>query len=131
MQSFNYGYSVCGLTNDLKTEECQIPCPVDCALTEWSSWSHCQPLCGLGQRKRNRKVSLWQSDFYNNIPPSLITKLASSDIDFENFTINVFSVWSNSSHFTVDITTGLAQTIADETKFLISDFVIFFWMFNS
>jgi len=29
-------------------EACEKACPVDCVVSEWSSWSHCSPTCGLG-----------------------------------------------------------------------------------
>ncbi|XP_033731850.1 thrombospondin type-1 domain-containing protein 7A-like isoform X2 [Pecten maximus] len=35
---------------------CEIPCDVDCLLSDWSPWSACSKSCGLGTKKRNRSI---------------------------------------------------------------------------
>ncbi|GFQ64549.1 thrombospondin type-1 domain-containing protein 7B, partial [Trichonephila clavata] len=30
-------------------QECHVPCPGDCLVSEWSEWSHCQRNCRIGQ----------------------------------------------------------------------------------
>jgi len=38
-----------------KRQFCQIvPCPIDCALGDWNSWSACNSLCGEGEQERTR-----------------------------------------------------------------------------
>jgi len=32
----------------VENESCYKPCPVDCVVSEWSSWSTCSQTCGLG-----------------------------------------------------------------------------------
>ncbi|XP_036396447.1 thrombospondin type-1 domain-containing protein 7B [Megalops cyprinoides] len=37
------------------TEEvCQIPCPLDCKLSDWSAWSACSTSCGSGVKVRSK-----------------------------------------------------------------------------
>ncbi|KAJ8372430.1 hypothetical protein AAFF_G00289300, partial [Aldrovandia affinis] len=35
-------------------EACVIPCPSDCKLSEWSSWSRCSKSCGSGVKVRSK-----------------------------------------------------------------------------
>lgn len=35
-------------------EECVIPCPFDCKLSDWSSWGPCSSSCGIGVRIRSK-----------------------------------------------------------------------------
>ncbi|KAL0985705.1 hypothetical protein UPYG_G00160800 [Umbra pygmaea] len=35
-------------------ETCQVPCPLDCKLSEWSSWSPCSASCGGGLKIRSK-----------------------------------------------------------------------------
>ncbi|XP_019481931.1 PREDICTED: thrombospondin type-1 domain-containing protein 7B [Hipposideros armiger] len=35
-------------------EECVIPCPFDCKLSDWSSWGSCSSSCGIGVRLRSK-----------------------------------------------------------------------------
>lgn len=35
-------------------EECAIPCPFDCKLSDWSSWGSCSSSCGIGVRIRSK-----------------------------------------------------------------------------
>ncbi|NXK87861.1 THS7B protein, partial [Formicarius rufipectus] len=35
-------------------EPCTVPCPFDCKLSDWSSWSPCSSSCGPGVRVRSR-----------------------------------------------------------------------------
>ncbi|XP_070435726.1 thrombospondin type-1 domain-containing protein 7B isoform X1 [Equus przewalskii] len=35
-------------------EECIIPCPFDCKLSDWSSWGSCSSSCGIGVRIRSK-----------------------------------------------------------------------------
>lgn len=35
-------------------EECVIPCPFDCKLSDWSSWGSCSSSCGIGVRIRSK-----------------------------------------------------------------------------
>ncbi|XP_004626441.1 thrombospondin type-1 domain-containing protein 7B [Octodon degus] len=35
-------------------EECVVPCPFDCKLSDWSSWGSCSSSCGIGVRIRSK-----------------------------------------------------------------------------
>ncbi|XP_031815885.1 thrombospondin type-1 domain-containing protein 7B-like [Sarcophilus harrisii] len=35
-------------------EECIIPCPFDCKLSDWSNWGSCSSSCGIGVRIRSK-----------------------------------------------------------------------------
>ncbi|XP_066202247.1 thrombospondin type-1 domain-containing protein 7B [Saccopteryx leptura] len=35
-------------------EECVIPCPFDCKLSDWSNWGSCSSSCGIGVRIRSK-----------------------------------------------------------------------------
>ena len=39
-----------------ETVPCQVPCPHECVVSEWSMWSPCSKTCSGGIRKRNRQV---------------------------------------------------------------------------
>jgi hypothetical protein len=41
----------------IRSRDCEIPCPVDCVVGEWSEWSSCTEDCGFnGKIQRFRKV---------------------------------------------------------------------------
>ncbi|XP_072198495.1 thrombospondin type-1 domain-containing protein 7B [Excalfactoria chinensis] len=35
-------------------ESCKVPCPFDCKLSDWSSWSPCSSSCGAGMKVRSK-----------------------------------------------------------------------------
>ncbi|XP_068101989.1 thrombospondin type-1 domain-containing protein 7B [Hyperolius riggenbachi] len=35
-------------------ERCEVPCPFDCKLSDWSSWSSCSASCGSGVKVRSK-----------------------------------------------------------------------------
>ena len=39
-----------------------IPCPIDCAYTPWTSWGECEGECDVGQQRRSRRI-LSEADF--------------------------------------------------------------------
>ncbi|XP_053409281.1 thrombospondin type-1 domain-containing protein 7A-like isoform X2 [Mercenaria mercenaria] len=45
-----------GESTELLVVACQIPCDVDCLLTEWSPWSECSSTCDLGEQLRMRDI---------------------------------------------------------------------------
>jgi len=51
----NYGGSVCG--PELQAQDCnKQACPVDCQLSDWSSWGTCDSDCGTGSNTRTRSI---------------------------------------------------------------------------
>ncbi|XP_036366484.1 thrombospondin type-1 domain-containing protein 7A isoform X2 [Octopus sinensis] len=63
-------------TFQYKFESCSISCPVDCLMSQWSSWSTCNASCGYGFRERYRTVE--QSPLYGGRP---CPKLGSKDTE--------------------------------------------------
>lgn len=55
MGDHNASAHVCG-TEDFVEEMCFIPCPRDCEMSSWTSWSSCATSgrCGLGLQQRSR-----------------------------------------------------------------------------
>ncbi|XP_067130629.1 thrombospondin type-1 domain-containing protein 7A-like isoform X2 [Centruroides vittatus] len=49
-----------------ETEECYIPCPGDCQMSDWSLWSHCHRDCSsaeiVGYQTRSRIIQLFPSN---------------------------------------------------------------------
>lgn len=41
-----------------ETENCNTqPCPIDCKVTDWTTWSKCDKPCGGGKQSRSRKIT--------------------------------------------------------------------------
>lgn len=40
----------------VESEECDVPCPLDCILTDWSDWSPCSTKCSPGFQSRRRNT---------------------------------------------------------------------------
>ncbi|XP_074550525.1 thrombospondin type-1 domain-containing protein 7B [Halichoeres trimaculatus] len=59
-------------------QTCFIPCPGDCHLTVWSSWSSCQLICmegrsfkTTGHQARSRSVIIWATENQNSCPEQI------------------------------------------------------------
>eukprot|EP01012_Entosiphon_sulcatum_P049574 TRINITY_DN6820_c0_g1_i5.p1 TRINITY_DN6820_c0_g1~~TRINITY_DN6820_c0_g1_i5.p1 ORF type:complete len:1020 (+),score=28.13 TRINITY_DN6820_c0_g1_i5:698-3757(+) len=57
-----------------ETRTCnELPCPVDCIVTDWSAWGLCSRDCGTGEQTRTRTIS--RQDAYGGIPcPSVLSE---------------------------------------------------------
>lgn len=59
-------------------ELCHIPCPGDCILNEWSTWSHCQKNCRIGEKgncKQNFKILQFKINSFSHFDEILGNKL--------------------------------------------------------
>ncbi|GFR75935.1 thrombospondin type-1 domain-containing protein 7B [Elysia marginata] len=50
------------LGEQYREENCSIPCPVDCQMSDWTDWSPCSVQCGSGISYRSRKVVTQQAN---------------------------------------------------------------------
>lgn len=50
------GGAPCGTLNETKACHVLRPCPVDCAMGNWTAWSPCSAGCGPGVQNRTRRV---------------------------------------------------------------------------
>ncbi|GFU66818.1 thrombospondin type-1 domain-containing protein 7B [Trichonephila clavipes] len=56
-------------------QECHVPCPGDCLVSEWGQWSHCQRNCRIGQivgyQTSSRRVLFYSNKDSNPCPTKL------------------------------------------------------------
>uniref|UniRef100_A0A147BC09 Putative thrombospondin type-1 domain-containing protein 7a isoform x2 n=1 Tax=Ixodes ricinus TaxID=34613 RepID=A0A147BC09_IXORI len=50
--------AACSVTG-IQSASCEEPCPKDCVMNDWSPWSPCDAVCGMGKRTRSRSVRHW------------------------------------------------------------------------
>lgn len=51
-----WGGALCS-DDRMQNETChEVPCPVHCSVTDWSSWTQCTKSCDTGEQKRTRHV---------------------------------------------------------------------------
>ncbi|PIK37342.1 putative thrombospondin type-1 domain-containing protein 7B-like [Apostichopus japonicus] len=53
-----------GITKPLPSDQCSVPCPEDCIVSEWSKWSPCSVTCGKqgGMQTRWREILAYGAD---------------------------------------------------------------------
>ena len=65
-----HGGAACDTTRS-ESEACNdSPCPVNCTVSEWSSWSDCTKACGTGSETRTRSITQ-QANNSGTVCPSL------------------------------------------------------------
>lgn len=55
MYCLDYG-SIFAFSVNLEVKHCNIPCPNDCKMAQWSEWSKCPSKCRPGIQKRSRYI---------------------------------------------------------------------------
>lgn len=55
-QCSDAGQNPCCNPYHYKFEPCTVPCPVDCIMSQWSTWSPCNASCGYGFQERYRTI---------------------------------------------------------------------------
>ncbi|KAK6181753.1 hypothetical protein SNE40_009543 [Patella caerulea] len=51
-----YCEKIFGMISEPLVSSCEIPCDIDCLLSDWSDWSFCTKSCGLGISTRHRTM---------------------------------------------------------------------------
>ena len=65
---------------------CAAPCPVDCVLSQWSSWLECDEECGEGSSSKIRFRRVLRVALYGGEP---CPDEADSDGKFYTFTVDL------------------------------------------
>ncbi|XP_038052969.1 thrombospondin type-1 domain-containing protein 7A-like [Patiria miniata] len=52
-------------------QSCDVPCPIDCIVSEWMDWSPCTQACGQGFRTRMRDIQQQSAHGGRDCPPPI------------------------------------------------------------
>eukprot|EP01004_Peranema_trichophorum_P007321 NODE_60_length_4100_cov_55.328640_g50_i0.p1 GENE.NODE_60_length_4100_cov_55.328640_g50_i0~~NODE_60_length_4100_cov_55.328640_g50_i0.p1 ORF type:complete len:1365 (-),score=567.13 NODE_60_length_4100_cov_55.328640_g50_i0:5-3496(-) len=87
---------VCG--NTFESANCNTnPCPVNCELTEWASWSKCDQSCGGGKSQRTRGVEVEPANGGDACPSTQQTNVCNTNPCPIDCTVSSWGVWSSCS----------------------------------
>ena len=80
-----------------ETEKCnEQPCPIDCKLTDWTTWSNCDRKCGGGIQTRTRKIISPEAYGGNKCPTNLIDRqICNQQSCPKDCSVSEWSKWSN------------------------------------
>jgi hypothetical protein len=70
------------------------PCPVDCAVSEWTEWGACSKACSGGTAKRSRKVTTQMKDGGNACPSIEMRKVCNVGSCSDPCTLKEWTPWS-------------------------------------
>ncbi len=88
------GGAACPALTD--TQQCNIQaCPVDCKVSEWSSWTTCDKSCGGGTQKRSRTILQQPANGGAVCPVLAETQQCNTQACPIDCTVTAWSAWTN------------------------------------